>query len=96
MNEKYKLNRTAWRKIVGTTKGKKTRFKLNKSGCRHFMSTRKLDETSLESSCIYCGITVNYPKVNQASQERRTRVEAELEEQNSSNKQKKSRNSKGD
>ena len=67
-----------------------------KSGCRHFMTTRNVEENWLESYCIYCGITINYPTIDNRSQRRRARVEAEMEKQNMGIKKSKSNNSKGD
>ena len=72
---------------------KVSKFKLNKMGCRHFMTTRTLSKEMQESSCDYCGDVVRYETPNINSLERRSRVEDSIEEQNNNTKQKQNYNS---
>ena len=66
---------------------KVSKFKLNKMGCRHFMTTRTLTKDMKESSCVYCGRVVRYEIPNINSLERRTRVEDTIKEQNDNSEQ---------
>ena len=73
---------------MSKSKGKSTKFNLDKSGCHHFMATREVEKNVLESSCVYCGTTVNYPKVNQTSENRRSRIEDKIRQDSLDNNQK--------
>ena len=61
-----------------------SKFKLNKMGCRHFMTTRSLTRNMKESSCVYCGDVIRYEIPNINSLERRSRVEDTIKEHNDS------------
>lgn len=61
-----------------------SKFKLNKMGCRHFMTTRSLTRNMKESSCVYCGDVIRYEIPNINSLDRRTRVENTIKEYNDS------------
>jgi len=75
---------------------KVSKFKLNKMGCRHFMTTRTLTRDMKESSCVYCGSVVRYEIPNINSLERRSRVEDTIKKQNDNNEQKQNYNSEDD
>ena len=61
---------------------KVSKFKLNKMGCRHFMTPRFSTVDTLESSCVYCGAVVRYEIPNETSLDRETRVESTIKKQN--------------
>ena len=72
-----------------------SKFKLNKMGCRHYMTPRLSTIDTLESSCVYCGVVVRYEIPNETRLDRGARVEATTKEQNNNINQKKSNNNKG-
>ena len=73
-----------------------SKFRLDKMGCRHFMTTRTLTIDSRESSCVYCGIVVRYDIPNVNSLARRSRVEDSIKKQNDNINQEESHTNKGD
>ena len=59
-----------------------SKFKLNKMGCRHFMTVRLFTIDTMESSCVYCGAVVRYEIPNKISLDRGTRVEGTIKSRN--------------